>query len=258
MTPLDLAVGKDGTLYRRGLPQRPDPRDRRRRHDPHRGRRRAERRVAPEDGINGLQAALCSAAESVETGPDGERLLRRRRQASAVSAASTPDGTVTTVAGGKPVRRRQTTATAAPATAANLSTPRASRWGGDGSLYLTDFGRIRRVALGRHASRPSRAAAATRATNADRVPAGSVRFDAAMGIDIAPDGSLYSSPGSGLSRISRPFPTTATACWPIPSKDGGEVYFFDSNRPPPAHAGRPHRRHRSGASPMTTTAGWHA
>ena len=92
------------------------------------------------------------------------------------------------------------------------------------------------------------------ADGADKVPAGSVRFSAAMGVDVAPDGALYVASRSGLSRVSRPFPVTKDGILEIPSKDGREVYCFD----PPAATSAPwtgSAASSSGASPTTTRAG---
>ena len=162
---------------------------------------------------------------SVEVGPEGDvyfgddaRFARVRRVA--------PDGTVTTVAGGQPFDATDN-GDGGPATEANLDNPQgARRWAPDGSLYLTGHFSLRRVGVDGRIITVAGGGGFS-AKNADKVPAGSVRFDAAMGVDMAPDGTLYVASGSGISRLSRPFPVTSDGLLAVPSKDGSEVYFFD-------------------------------
>ena len=147
-----------------------------------------------DDGINGLQARLWEP-HSVETGPDGEVYFADDGKFSRVRRLD-PDGTVTTVAGGRPLNADDN-GDGGPATAANLHTnPQGLALGADGSLYLADFARIRRVATDGTITTVA-GGGGDSAKNADRVPVGSVRFDGAMGVDVAPDGSLYIVSSSG-------------------------------------------------------------
>ena len=224
MTPLDLAVGVDGTLYVA------DYRNARIRAIDADGTIRTVAGGGPERGWlrrrHQRPAGAPVPPQSVETGPDGEVYFGDDGKFGRIRRLDA-DGTVTTVAGGKPFDADDN-GDGGPATAANLTNPQGISLGGDGSLYLTDFARIRRVAIDGTITTVA-GGGGDSATNADRVPAGSVRFDGAMGTDIAPDGSLYIVSSSGLSRISRPFPATADGQLAMPSKDGGEVYFFNSN-----------------------------
>ena len=239
MTPLDLAVGRDGTLYVA------DYRNNRIRAIDADGTIRTVAGGGPEaggydDGINGLQARLWEP-HSVETGPDGEVYFADDGKFSRVRRLD-PDGTVTTVAGGRPLNADDN-GDGGPATAANLHTnPQGLALGADGSLYLADFAQIRRVATDGTITTVA-GGGGDSAKNADRVPVGSVRFDGAMGVDVAPDGSLYIVSSSGLSRVSRPFPTTTGGELAVPSKDGAEVYFFD--------AGGRHLRTQDGVTGVT-------
>jgi RHS repeat-associated protein len=224
ITPLDLAVGKDGTLYLA---------------DYRNGRIRAIdadgsiRTVAGggtqadgyKDGINGLEARVVEPM-AVATGPDGEVYFGDDGQAGRVRRLDA-DGTVTTVAGGHWFDPDDN-GDGGPAIDANLGNPQGLALGGDGALYLTDVDRVRRVAIDGTIATIA-GGGPNQARNADRVPAGSVRFNGAMGVGTAPDGSMFVASQSGLSRISRPFPTTKDGLLAIPSKDASEVYLFNAS-----------------------------
>ncbi|HEX6022606.1 MAG TPA: RHS repeat-associated core domain-containing protein, partial [Solirubrobacter sp.] len=223
MTPLDLAVGPDGTLYLA---------------DYKHARIRAIdadgtiRTVAGggsedtgyQDGIPGTRARLFEP-HSIEIGPEGELYFADNGRSPRVRRLD-PDGTVTTVAGGNPFNADN--GDGGPATEANLhTTPQALALGPDGNLYIGDFDRIRRVGSDGVITTVV-GGGPDNATGANRVPAGSVRFTGVMGLDIAPDGSTFVASPAGVSRISRPFPATRDGALSIPSKDGREVYFFDA------------------------------
>jgi RHS repeat-associated protein len=223
MTPLDLAVGTDGTLYLA------DYRNARIRAIDADGTIRTVAGGGNEtdgfkDGINGLQARVFEPM-AVEAGPDGELYFGDDGHAGRVRRLAA-DGTVTTVAGGNWFDEDDN-GDGKPATAANMGNPQGIALGADGSLYITDVDRIRRVSTDGTISTVA-GGGPNPAKGADRVPAGSVRFNGAMGTDIAPDGSLYVASMSGVSRISRPFPETKDGLLAVPSKDASEIYMFDS------------------------------
>ncbi len=238
MTPLDLAVGRDGTLYVA------DYRNSRIRAIDADGTIRTVAGGGPEaggyeDGINGLQARLWEP-HSVETGPDGEVYFADDGKFSRVRRLD-PDGTVTTVAGGRPLNADDN-GDGGPATAANLHTnPQGLALGGDGSLYIADFAQIRRVATDGTITTVA-GGGGDSAKNADRVPVGSVRFDGAMGVDVAPDGSLY------IVVLQRPQPRLASVPDDHRRRAGGAVQgrgggvLLRRRRPASAHAGRRHGR----------------
>ncbi|HET6549463.1 MAG TPA: RHS repeat-associated core domain-containing protein [Solirubrobacter sp.] len=224
MNALDLAVGPDGTLYLA------DYRNARIRAIDADGTIRTVAGGGPEndaafaDGVLGTRTAVWEPM-GLEVGADGSvyfaddaRFARVRRLA--------PDGSVTTVAGGHPFDASDN-GDGGLATAANLNNPQGLSLGADGSLYLTDFDRIRRVGVDGRITTVAGGGGFS-AKDADKVPPGSVRFEGAMGVDAAPDGSLYIASRNGLSRVSRPFPVTEDGLLAVPSKDGGEVYFFDA------------------------------
>ena len=238
MTPLDLAVGNDGTLYVA------DYRNGRIRAIDADGTIRTVAGGGPEaagydDGINGLQARLFEP-KAVETGPDGEVYFGDDGEFGRVRRLAA-DGTVTTVAGGN-TYGTDDNGDGGPATEANMNNPQGIALGADGSLYVADFDRIRRVS-GDGTITTVAGGGGDPAAGADRVAAGSVRFNGAMGVDVAPDGAMYVASQSGLSRISRPFPTTRDGLLAIPSKDASEVYEFDAS-------GR-HLRTRDGVTGVT-------
>ena len=223
MTPLDLAVGPDGTLYLA------DYKHNRIRAIDADGTIRtvagggADDEGGYKDGITGTRARLWEP-KAVETGPEGEVYFGDDGRNPRVRRLD-PDGTVTTVAGGKPYDADN--GDGGPATAANHNNLQSLSLAADGSLYLGDFDRVRRVSIDGVITTVAGGGPDT-ATGANRVPAGSVAFPGAMGVDVAPDGAMFVASQSGLSRVSRPFPVSQDGALTIPSKDGREVYFFDA------------------------------
>jgi RHS repeat-associated protein len=222
MNPTDIAVGADGTLYMA---------------DARYGRIRA---VGPDgiiytvagggdeatgyiEGQRGTKAHVFDP-NAVEVGPDGEVYFGDRGHNGRVRRLD-PDGTVTTVAGGVPYDIDDN-GDGGPATHGSLFSPQGLSLAGDGSLYVADSERVRRVSPDAIITTVA-GGGNTDADLADGVPAGSVRFAGAAGVDLAHDGSLYMASHSGLSRVSRPFPRTADGMLAIPSKDGREVYRFN-------------------------------
>ena len=226
MTPLDLAVGRDGTLYVA------DYRNGRIRAIDADGTIRTVAGGGPEaggyeDGINGPQAHLFEP-QAVETGPDGEVYFGDDGEFQRVRRLD-PDGTVTTVAGGNAVRRRRQRRRRPGHRRQPRTTRRASRSAptarSTSPTSTADPPRRRPTAR----SRPSPAAAATRRRTPTASPRAACASTAPWASTSRPTARCYIASASGLSRVSRPFPTTADGELAIPSKDGGEVYFFDAS-----------------------------
>src|SRR5262245_46367476 len=125
---------------------------------------------------------------SVEIGPDGAVYFGDDADFSRLRRVA-PDGTVTTVASGQPFDQNDND-DGGPATNANIDNPQRLTFGSDGSLYLTGTDRVRRVGLDGRITTVAGGGGAS-AKNANRVPADSVRFSAAMGVDMAVDGTMY-------------------------------------------------------------------
>ncbi len=223
MTPLDLAVGPDGTLYLA------DYKHSRIRAIDADGTIRtvagggADDEGGYKDGITGTRARLWEP-KAVEAGPQGEVYFGDDGRNPRVRRLD-PDGTVTTVAGGKPYN--EDNGDGGPATAANFNNSQSLSLAADGSLYIGDHERVRRVSLDGVITTVA-GGGPDSATGANRVPSGSVGFSGVMGLDVAPDGAMFVASQSGLSRVSRPFPVSQDGALTIPSKDGREVYFFDA------------------------------
>ena len=230
-------------LHRR-LPQRPHPRDRRRRHDPHRRRRRPGGRRGYRGRHRRHAARACSSRMAVETGPEGEVYFgddggpgrsapaRPRRHGHHRRRRPTRSTPTTTATAARPRRR----------TSAN---PQGLSLGADGSRSTSPRpDRVRRVATDGidHDRRRRRR---RRRAGADRVPAGSVRFDGADGRRRRPRRrAVRRRPQSGLSRVSRPFPRSQRRrSWRSRPRTAREVYFFDA-------AGR-HLRTQDGVTGVT-------
>jgi RHS repeat-associated protein len=106
-------------------------------------------------------------------------------------------------------------------------------FGPDGAMYIASIGEgrvYRRDPDGTIASIAGVGEQSANAADMGRPAAGAFLYDP-RGIDVAPDGSVYTaeiwSSGGRVCRISASLPTTTSSEYSIPSEDGSEVYFFD-------------------------------
>ena len=159
---------------------------------------------------------------------------------------------MTTVAGGHPFDADDNGDGGPPRTA-NISARRASRSAPTGRSTIAEADRVRRVGTDGTVTTVA-GGGGDSAAGASRVPAGSVHFDGAKGVDVAPDGALLIATQSGLNRVSRPFPSIADGALLDPVPRTAQVLLVRRHRPPPAHAGRRSTAAPRGASPTTPTA----
>ncbi len=225
MTVTDMAVAEDGTLYIA---------------DQRNGRIRAigtdgiittvagggPEATGYEDGKLGKDVRLFEPL-AVEVGPAGEVYFGDSGGPGNKVRRIDPDGKVTTVAGAHPFDPDDN-GDGGPAREASMSNPQGLSLGADGSLYIAEAQRVRRVSADGLITTVAGGGAGSAAL-ARRVPAGSVGFSGAAGIDVAHDGALYVTSMGGLGRVSRPFPRSQDGVLTIPSKDGREVYRFDGS-----------------------------
>ncbi|MBP8297822.1 MAG: hypothetical protein KAX84_17045, partial [Burkholderiales bacterium] len=109
------------------------------------------------------------------------------------------EGVITTVAGNN---ISGFSGDGGPATAASLTYPQGVALGPDGSLYIGDFGRVRRVAPDGTIS--TFAGNGTHVTSGDGGPATQAGIAGAFGLDLAlgADGTLYIAGGGAMRRVS--------------------------------------------------------
>jgi RHS repeat-associated protein len=242
-SPLDVTIGPDGTLYIADA-------------NNHR-----IRRVDPSgimstlagtgtfigdcgfsgDGGQATQAQLCFP-EGVAVGLNGElfiadtgnRLVRR----------VAVDGKITTIAGtpGQQVCANSTDACGdgGPAAQAQFGAPVSLNVAADGSLYVNDPGikRIRRIAPDGQittivGSGNGCSSAADPCGDTGPAPRADLGFGAQgpQRISLLPDGSFYIAETSNhrVRRVAPPLPGFNAQAITVPSEDGDELYFFDSN-----------------------------
>ena len=240
MTVTDMAVAEDGTLYIA---------------DQRNGRIRAigtdgiittvagggPEATGYEDGKLGKDVRLFEPL-AVEVGPAGEVYFGDSGGPGNKVRRIDTDGKVTTVAGANPFDPDDN-GDGGPAREARMSNPQGLSLGRRRQPVRRREPAACAACPATASSRPSPAAARAARRWHNRVPAGSVKFAGAAGVDLAHDGALYVASMSGLSRVSRPFPRSQDGKLAIPSKDGREVYRFDAIRPAPQHAERRQRRH---------------
>jgi len=200
------------------------------------------------DGGPAVQARLAFPT-GVDVGPDGSLYIAD--QGSFRVRRVGPDGTITTVAGTGERRQRSAQVTpdsvivtigptgdGGPATQALLLAPLSVALAPDGSLYIADDRRIRRVAPGGIISTVAgndSAACEFGCPPDRRVGDGQVATQVALnslfGLAVGPDGSLYSSEYRAAGRVRRVTPDgilhtiagDGTSCSFLPCGDGGKA-----------------------------------
>ena len=239
MTPRDLAVGTDGTLYIADYRNARDPRDRRRRHDQHRRRRR--RRGAAADGrhrhprppAHRRSPSRPGRRATLYFGDDGN---------SAASAASRPTAIVTTVAGGNPFDADDN-GDGGPATAANISSPQGLSLGCR-RVALLHRGRPRPAGQHRRHGHDRRGRGGDAAAGATASRPAACASTAPWASTSPPTARCSSSPraGSTASR-GRSRGLRGRPSWPFRPRTAAQVYFFDATGRHLRTHRRAHRRH---------------
>jgi len=150
----------------------------------------------------------------------------------------TPDGIITTFAG---TGQSGFAGDGGPATLANLSVPDAVAAGPDGSVYVTDGNRVRRIAPDGIIN--TIAGNGTGGAAGDGGPALQAQLLVPRGVAVGPDGSLYigDSNNNRVRRVASPLPDFAVTDLLIASEDASEVYHFDASG-----------RHLSTLNPLTS------
>ncbi|WP_394829303.1 RHS repeat-associated core domain-containing protein [Pendulispora albinea] len=138
-----------------------------------------------------------------------------------------PRGIVMTVAG---IGERGSTGDGGDARLARLEFPGALAVDGEGTLYISDGGRIRRVYHGRISTFAGGGDIPTM-SGAIGQPARRVANTVPSALVLAPNGDLYTSEfaDSVILRLHPVVPTTTNGEKLVVSSDGGEIYVFDTN-----------------------------
>ncbi|HVP02570.1 MAG TPA: hypothetical protein VMT10_08380, partial [Solirubrobacteraceae bacterium] len=136
-----------------------------------------------------------------------------------------PDGTITTIAGGG-----TQLGDGGPATSALVAGPSTVDVGPDGSIYIGQGTRIRRVLTdGSITTLAGTGQPGYQALQQKNMPATQVAIGAVRGLAPTPDGSVVFADGeSGLLRITTPMPGFSDQQLALPSADGQELYRFDA------------------------------
>jgi len=135
-----------------------------------------------------------------------------------------PNGRVSTVAGGG-----MSTADGVPATQAALGNPRRVAVGADGSVYISDGARIRRV--GPDGIITTVGGTGLVGTGGDDDLAILATIGNAAGVAVAPDGAIFIADPTHhrVRRVRHKFPNLTLGDVIISSEDGSEFYVFDAS-----------------------------
>lgn len=223
LVPCGLALGPDGSLYIADL-----------------GHHRV-RRVDPagfittvagngdwgqdpdedEDGIPAVEARLDNP-RLIALGPDGSLYIGEELRIRKVDS----QGIITTVAGGE---ISGFTGDGGPALGATFEMIMGLAVGPDGSLYVSDLNRIRRIGLDGVIN--TMVGTGEAGYSGDGGPPSQAQLFTPMGMDFGPDGSLYIADCGNLRirKVASGTPGMAITDNVIPSKDGQEVYIFDGD-----------------------------
>ena len=138
----------------------------------------------------------------------------------------TPDGIITTFAG---TGQSGFAGDGGPAALAQLTVVEGVAIGPDGSLYVTDANRIRRI--GSDGIINTVAGNGTGGAAGDEGPATQGQLLVPRGVAVGPDSSLYigDSNNNRVRRVASPLPGFAITDILIASEDGSEVYRFDAS-----------------------------
>lgn len=183
------------------------------------------------DGIPATQAHL-NEAQGVAVGPDGSVYIAdwtrsytpQRHRVRRVG----PDGIITTVAG---TGAYGYSGDGGPATNATLSQPVKVAAGPDGSIYIVEAAgnRIRRV--GPDGIITTITGTGDKAYAGDGGPAANGKLNTPNGVAVGPDGGLYIADGGNgrIRRVSQALPGVAVGDFTVPSRDGSELFLFNSS-----------------------------
>jgi RHS repeat-associated protein len=168
--------------------------------------------------------AKLSDPHGVAVGPDGSLYIadtgnnRIRRV--------TPDGIIDTFAG---TGQSGFAGDGGPATLAKLSSPEAVAAGPDGSVYVTDVNRVRRI--GSDGIINTVAGNGTGGAAGDGGPATQGQLLIPRGVAVGPDGSLFigDSNNNRVRKVSSPLAGFAITDILVPAEDASEVYHFDAS-----------------------------
>ncbi|NJD69712.1 MAG: PKD domain-containing protein [candidate division NC10 bacterium] len=196
------------------------------------------RRVGP-DGIITTVAGTGLAGFSGDGGPATLATLRGGKVAVAPGGslyiADTdnyrirrvgPNGIITTVAGAGWFGYR---GDGGPATQAHLDWTYDVAVAPDGSVYLIDYNRVRRVGLDGIIT--TIAGKGTNGFSGDGGPATAATLYSPYGLAVAPDGSFYIADTYNfrVRRVGLPLPGFSDSDLVVPSEDGRELYQFNAN-----------------------------
>ena len=151
------------------------------------------------DGGPASQAKLADI-QGIAFGPDGSLYIAARGNGRIRRVGT--DGIITTIAGGGPVD--QAAAEGIPATQASLNNPNHVAVGPDGSVYIGDVSRVRRITPD-GIIKTVAGTGSTQASNGDGLPATQTNVSGIGGIAVRGDGTFYfgegSQPGSHIRRV---------------------------------------------------------
>ena len=168
--------------------------------------------------------AVVGAPWEVAVGPEGSLYIADTYNSSIRRVG--PDGIITTVAGKTP----GFSGDGGLATAAALRDPRGVAVGPEGSLYIADTSNLRMRRVESDGFITTVAGNGTPGFSGDGGPPTAAGLSLVFRIALGPDGSWYIADGnSRIRRVTSTLPGFTAGDLPIPSRDGTELYRFNSS-----------------------------